>query len=356
MENRKKINIIPVIFTLLVAVSIVSIVFFGKPEKPKSVMDESSVTDPTDNQPKIVSEATVVNMGDLLMHEPLITGTYDKQTGEYDFSGCFAAISDYLKKADLAVANLEVTLGGEESGKYAGYPCFNLPDALADNVKDAGFSLLLTANNHCYDTRLFGLKRTARVLKEKKIDFIGTRENENEPIYTVRDINGIKIGMACYTYENVSDSAAVKSINGVKISPEANPLISSFNYARLDAFYTEVADTISDMRNSGADCVVFYMHWGEEYQLSPNSWQKNIAQKLCELGVDVIVGGHPHVVQPMELLTSSDGTRNTVCIYSLGNAISDQRKERMESCTTGHTEDGMLFYYTFQKMSDGKTI
>ncbi len=327
---------------------------------PKDNVANTSSEAPSSSQtpaePYVVSTATVINLGDLLMHEPIIKAAYIPETDSYDFSPCFSAISDYLKEADLAVANLEVTLGGQESGPYDGYPCFNLPDELADNIKDAGISMLLTANNHCYDTRVYGLKRTAQVLKQKNIDFIGTRETETEPLYTVKDVNGIKIGMACYTYENTSEDASVKSINGVKIKTEANALINSFNYDRLDSFYENVAQTIDGMYANGADCIVFYMHWGEEYQLSPNSWQKNIAQQLCNLGVDVIVGGHPHVVQPMEILTSTDGMRNTVCVYSLGNIISNQRKERTERCTTGHTEDGILFYYTFEKYSDGKTL
>lgn len=121
----------------------------------------------------------------------------------------------------------------------------------------------------------------------------------------------------------------------------------------MSQFYTEAENVINAMKQNGADAIVFYMHWGEEYQLSANTWQKTIAQKLCNLGVDVIVGGHPHVVQPIELIHSEDSQNTTVCIYSMGNAISNQRQEIMDSCPTGHTEDGMLFYYTFAKYGDG---
>jgi len=110
------------------------------------------------------------------------------------------------------------------------------------------------------------------------------------------------------------------------------------------------------MKSEGADAIVFYMHWGEEYQRSPNTWQKSISQKLCNMGVDVIVGGHPHVLQPMEIIHSEDSQNSTVCIYSTGNSVSNQRKELMDSCPSGHTEDGVLFYYTFDKYSDGTTV
>ena len=110
------------------------------------------------------------------------------------------------------------------------------------------------------------------------------------------------------------------------------------------------------MKADGAEAIVVFMHWGVEYELAPNGNQKKIAQKLCDMGVDVIVGGHPHVVQPMELLTAkTDSSHKTVCIYSIGNSISNQRKNFMK-IKTGHTEDGVFISFTFSKYSDGKVI
>ena len=304
-------------------------------------------------EPYVVSSATVVNTGDILIHSPLLTAT--KEADGYDFSPLYREVSTYFNEADLAVANLEVTLGGSESGKYRGYPAFNTPDDLIDHIKKSGVDMLLTSNNHCYDTGFYGLKRTARVLKEKNMPFIGTRETEQEALYTVKQVDGIKIGMACYTYENVYQGNGAKSINGRIVSSEAAPLLASFCYEHLDEFYLEAENVISDMKKSGAEAIVFYMHWGNEYQLKQNHWQEQIAQKLCDLGVDVIVGGHPHVIQPIELLTSTDGEHKTVCLYSMGNSVSNQRLDQLYSdCPTGHTEDGMLFYYTFDKYSNGE--
>ncbi len=302
---------------------------------------------------KVVSQATVVNTGDLLLHNPVLKGAL-KSDGSYDFSAFFPKIKKYFDSADLAVANLEVTLGGTESGEYKGYPNFNVPDNFIDECKNSGIDVLLTANNHCYDTGLFGLKRTVKILKEKKVEYLGTKETTSDHTYIIRNVNGIKIGMVCYTYENKCETAGRKSINGAVISTEANSLINSFSYENLPGFYTEAESIIKGMKTNGADCVVFYMHWGEEYQLKENTQQKNIAQKLCDLGTDVIVGGHPHVVQPMEMLTSSDGLKQTVCLYSMGNALSNQRLEELKSeCPGGQTEDGVLFYYTFTKYGDG---
>lgn len=303
-------------------------------------------------EPYVVSTATVLNTGDILIHSPLLTAT--KESDGYDFSPLYREVSTYFNKADLTVANLEVTLGGTESGSYKGYPAFNTPDDLIDDIKAAGVDMLLTSNNHCYDTGLFGLKRTARVLKEKNMPFIGTRESLEHSLYTVKDVNGIKIGMACYTYENVYQGSGKKSINGRIVSSDAAPLLASFCYEHLDEFYDEAQSVINDMKNNGAEAIVFYMHWGNEYQLKQNNWQQQIAQKLCDMGVDVIVGGHPHVIQPIELLTSSDGQRKTVCLYSMGNSVSNQRLSLLYTdCPTGHTEDGMLFYYTFDKYNNG---
>lgn len=299
----------------------------------------------------VIAEATVINTGDIILHSTVLDGAKTAD-GNYDFSAFFTPVESYFKAADIATANLEVTLGGTESGAFSGYPAFNAPDSLLEVIKNSGINLLTTANNHCYDTGLFGLKRTVQQLKANNIDFIGTKELETDPTYIIKDANGIKIGMVTYTYEN-SSGEGQKSINGNIVKAEANSLINSFNYDRIDAFYIEAQTVISQMKQSGAEAIVFYMHWGEEYQLSQNTWQKSIAQKLCNMGVDVIVGGHPHVVQPIELIHSEDSQNTTVCIYSMGNAISNQRQELMDSCPSGHTEDGMLFYYTFQKYGDG---
>lgn len=126
-----------------------------------------------------------------------------------------------------------------------------------------------------------------------------------------------------------------------------------FSTDNLSGFYSEVEQVYADMLAQGAEATLFYIHWGTEYETTENETQRAIAQKLCDLGVDVIIGGHPHVVQPMDLLTSTaDPDHKTVCIYSLGNAVSNQRIEEMK-LKTGHTEDGVVFSVTFEKYSDG---
>ena len=349
---------------LALALTIALVVFIVKSVKTAvdKPLESSSISEVSSEEPKepyIVSSATVVNTGDIMVHSPQLTGAYRSDTATYDFSDFFKHTSEYFKSADLAVGNLEVTFGGAEAGSYSGYPAFNTPDSLADAIKNAGFTSLLTANNHSYDTGLYGMKRTLEVLEEKGVPYTGTRLSTDNPPYLLEEVNGINIGMAAFTYENTNENtpSGRKSLNGNIIAADANNLINSFSYNNLEAFYQNAQSYIDGMNNDGADCIVFYMHWGEEYQLTANTWQKTIAQKLCNMGVDIIIGGHPHVIQPMELLYSEDSENTTVCIYSLGNAVSNQRQELMApECTTGHTEDGLLFYYTLDKYSDGTTV
>lgn len=298
------------------------------------------------------SQATVLSLGDIMVHQPQLEGA--KTGNGYDFSDFFSEVSSYYKSADLTVGNLELTFGGTDSGKYRGYPSFNTPDQLADTIKESGITMLMTANNHSYDTGFYGLKRTASVLKEKSITYTGTKSETTEPEYLVQTVNNIKIGIANFTYETAGDDPARKYLNGGAIATEANSYINTFSYQRLETFYEKAQNIIDSMRQDGAEFITFYMHWGEEYQLSANTWQKTIAQKLCNMGVNIIIGGHPHVVQPVELLHSENSQNTTVCIYSLGNAVSNQRRELISSSPNGHTEDGVMFSYTLKKSQNNE--
>ena len=302
----------------------------------------------------VVSTATILSIGDLLMHGQLITDA-QQADGSYDFSYIFPYITPYVTAADYAAANLEVTLAGP-SRPYQGYPMFNSPDAIVDAAKNAGFDMLLTANNHMYDSGEDGFLRTVRTIREKGLTALGTREEAEEPAYTVQDINGIKVGMVCYTYEQRPENYRSDRVylNKNILSATCSALINSFVGTELDPFYTEIGGILEQMRNDGAEATVMFIHWGVEYQLTQNAEQQQIAQKLCDLGFDVIVGGHPHVVQPVELLESTvDPEHRTVCLYSMGNAVSNQRQGELTSITTAHTEDGAMFSMTFSKYSDG---
>lgn len=320
------------------------------------VTTEPETTEPPTTLPPepehVVSTATILSTGDLLMHGQLITDARQGD-GTYDFSYIFPYLTEYVSAADYAVANLETTLGGTAK-PYQGNPMFNCPDDIVDAAKNAGFDMLLTANNHSYDTQQPGYERTIQVVREKGLQNLGTMLNGDEPKYTIQEINGIRIGMICYTYEDSAVGNSTPALNYNPMQAGGYNIINCFRHAAPEPFYAELEGRIADMRSDGAEAIVLYIHWGQEYRLEPNDLQKAMAQRLCDLGVDVIVGGHPHVVEPVELLTSTlDPDHKTVCLYSMGNAVSNQRLGKISNIGTAHTEDGVLFSLTFCKYSDG---
>ncbi|MBQ3547567.1 MAG: CapA family protein [Clostridia bacterium] len=337
---------------LIAAIALLSFVI-GSALKGDNGGNNSGGTNSTPKPEPIPDKfATVISIGDIMCHSTQYNGA--KTADGYDFSHFFKELSPYFKSADLAVGNLELTFGGTESGAWRGFPTFNTPDQLANAIADSGIGLLMTANNHTYDTGLFGMKRTLDVVRNLGIETNGSRKDETEAKYIVKDLNGIKVGMVSYTYETTSATQTNKYLNGLRLSAEAGPLVNSFCYAKIDAFYQEAQEVIAKMKQDGADYITFYMHWGNEYQRTQNTWQKTIAQKLSNMGVNMIIGGHPHVVQPIEYIYSEDGQTETVCVYSLGNAVSNQRRSLMtNNAPKGHTEDGLMVSYTLKKTADG---
>lgn len=323
---------------------------------PSTTITSQPTTTPPPTEPPVrkVSTATIGSTGDILLHNKVIRSGYDKATGTYNYESIFSYFSEFVSKVDYAVGNLEVTLCSDDNGyPYKGYPCFNAPDAIVDAVKAAGFDMLLTANNHSYDTGTKGFMRTQEVIMERELDYTGTRYKEEDKNYIVKEINGIKMGMICYTYNTGVSSDGAVSLNGIPLAAEPSGLINSFNYGALDSFYGNLSGEMEQMKAEGAEAIMVYLHWGNEYETEANRTQKKMAQALCDLGVDVIVGNHAHVPQPIELLTNTkDETKKTLCLYSMGNSISNIRGSKYPK----ETEDGMLFSVTFAKYSDGTVV
>ena len=361
------IKILLIVIALLAAadITVISLCFKTpggtKPEKkPSTSQSAPTVEDteaPTEAAPELLSTATVLSTGDILMHISVINSG-KQEDGSYNFDSIFRYVKSYTQAADFSVANLETTLCGTDNGYgYSGNPRFNCPDAIVDSLKDAGFDLLLTANNHAADTDLVGYKRTLNTVRDKGLDTLGTYLSADERKWTIEEVNGIKIGMVCYTYSEGFSQKGYPVLNYHEVAE--NGILNYFTYDKLPEFYTQLQGYLDEMKAAGAEATMVYLHWGEEYKWKtgegPNANQTTMAQKLCDMGVDVIVGGHPHVVQPVDLLTSStDSEHKTIVLYSMGNAVSNQRKEEMQkSDPTGHTEDGVLFCVTFAKYSDG---
>ncbi len=299
---------------------------------------------------------TLIAVGDILMHKAVIDGGLTnpgKADPVYDFSLDFQYVSSIIGQSDLAMANFEGTLSGPP---YTGFPSFSAPDAIADALYEAGFRVMGTANNHCIDKGLVGLIRTATVFRDKGFTVIGTRPDTESSMDAVVDLGGIKIGLLNYTYETIG-SEKQKTINGIPIPKGADPLIDSINPYREDAYQADLAAILTraaELRCQGAEAICLSIHWGEEYQTQSVQWQRRMAQDLCNGGIDLIVGHHPHVLEEIDVLTSSTTGKQTLVYYSLSNFLQNMNFGTLG--TAGKAQDGAIARVTFLKTASGVTV
>ncbi len=249
--------------------------------------------------------------GDLMGHGPQIKAARQIDGG-YDYAPCFRYVKDYIKSADLAIVNLEVTLAG---APYTGYPQFSSPAALAAAARDAGFDIMTTANNHCMDRGKRGLERTLQVLDSLGISHLGTygdREQRDDEHPLIVERNGFRVALLCYTY----------GTNGIPaVSPNVVNLIDT----------AEMSRDLRVAREKGAEFVITLIHWGIEYATKANAEQEATARWLLEHGTDAVIGGHPHVVQNFTLDARPENDRRTeIVVYSMGNLVSNQRDENCD--------------------------
>ncbi|MDE7381425.1 MAG: CapA family protein, partial [Muribaculaceae bacterium] len=275
------------------------------------------------------SGADLIFVGDAMQHQGQLDQARIEGNGKgYDYSDCFKLIAPTIAEADYAVCNLEVPLGGGPD--YSGFPCFSAPDSYAKALKDAGFDLMLTANNHCLDRGDKGARRTLIALDSLKIDHIGTYNDpaqREEKVPFIKDINGIKVGFLNYTY----------GTNG--IMPKENVEVALINKKDMER---EIRKT----KEAGAEILVVAMHWGIEYVLRENAEQRDLADFLVNQGVDLIIGGHPHVIQPMKVVHNEKENKDVLIVYSLGNFISNMK--------TGDTRGGALVRARIERDAEGK--
>jgi len=257
----------------------------------------------------ISQEISFLFMGDIMGHGPQIRSAWQENKKQYEYSKVFKPLEDIISSVDFAIANLEVTLAGEP---YIGYPQFSSPDELAVACKNSGMDVLVTANNHSCDRKNKGIVRTIDVLDSLNIMHTGTfkdvkkRENENLLILSKY---GVKVGLLNYTY----------GTNGI---PFSHPVYVNL----LDSVLIK-KDVIS-AKTKGLDKLVIFVHWGYEYRDFPNSYQKKYNSFFKGLGVDIVIGSHPHVIQPMEY--RKDNNQEFLTVFSLGNFVSNQRAERKD--------------------------
>lgn len=292
-----------------------------------------------------VNKASLLAVGDTMVYNAQLNAQYDVSTEKYNFNNNFEYVKKYIEKADYSMLNLETTLTGNKTYKYSSYPKFNSPDELADGLKYAGFDLISTANNHTYDKKDLSIKNTLATLKNKELDVVGTIESDGER-FIVKEINGINIGITSYSYGKIVNDN--KYLNDVKISDEYKNSINVFDSTSVDKAFSNINSTLENMNNT--DLQVVYLHWGSKYSLKESSFQQQLAQKLCDAGVDVIIGSHPHVVQPVTTIKSSDNKHETVVAYSLGNFLSNQTRDQFNN----YTEDGLMINIDIIKSSTDK--
>jgi len=284
----------------------------------------------------VVTEATLLAVGDIMVHMPQLPAYYDKASDSYDLTPWFSQVKPILKRGDWVVGNLETPIAGKDL-KFTGFPRFNAPDELAEAVRSAGIQLVSTANNHSLDRGVPGVERTLATVRKAGLIPFGTASSaEERDGEVIEERNGIRMGFLSYTY----------GTNGIPIPSGKEYAV---NLIDLDVIKRDIAK----LRRSEVDAVTVSLHFGVEYQRMPNSEQTALAKELIRCGADLILGSHPHVVQPYEEISVSaeesfDGTpRKGIVIYSLGNFISNQ---------TGSWKDvGVIFgvHMTKTAHSDG---
>ncbi|KUO59512.1 MAG: capsule biosynthesis protein CapA [Gracilibacter sp. BRH_c7a] len=309
--------------------------------------NNDTTTPPLPTKPNYV-DITIASVGDILIHNTVYMAASNPQTNSYDFSSQFKYVKPYLEDADITIANLETTLAGQDRG-YSGYPEFNTPDSIMDALKDAGVDIVTAANNHRMDKGISGFYRTIEVSREKGLDIIGVKAKEEEKTYVLKDIKGVKVAFLNFGYSGSLADGSL-SINGLILPKDMANLMDGFDPEDLDSTVEMMGNKIKEARSAGAQVIVVCLHWGNEYHRSPNPFQQELAEKLVELGVDMIFGGHPHVLQPAVYLPSSYGGGGAVPVfYSQGNFISDQRKETVDDI---YTEQGIIAKVTIRVYCD----
>ena len=292
------------------------------------------------------SVLTLLFAGDIMGHDGQITAARDDSTGTYSYDSVFKYISPLIASADIAIGNLEVTLGG---APYKGYPAFSSPDVLAAACRNAGFDILMTANNHSADRGTKGIVRSIRVLDSLGIRHTGTwvsseARDSLSPLMICTE--SMRVALLGYTY----------GTNGIVVPP---PVIVSY----IDTL--KAAAEIKRSVDLGADRTIVFIHWGTEYDTLPDRQQKQTAAALLRGGADIIIGSHPHVLQPMVAEADSSGMKNPV-VWSMGNFISNQRTRRrdggamirldltVKADTTVITDAGYVLTWLYTPIEEGR--
>lgn len=245
------------------------------------------------------SELSMFFIGDIMCHSPQFISC--KTAEGYDFSGWFEYMSPLFESADFAVANLETTVSDE--GNYSGYPCFRTPHSIVYDIKKSGIDILANANNHSLDGGKKAVEFCIDTMRDAGLMHVGTCKEEEENLPLIIEKNGIKIGIIASTY----------GANGLTL-PQGKEHMLNFNHS------IDLEKNISYLKEQKVDGILYFIHWGNEYQRQFSAEQNQLAKKLFNSGVNWIIGSHPHVIQGSEFFPEG----NNYVIYSLGNVVSNQ--------------------------------
>jgi poly-gamma-glutamate synthesis protein (capsule biosynthesis protein) len=275
-----------------------------------SFLSSGLYTSPEDNffgKPDSVISVNLVFVGDIMCHTPQIE--YARiEKDSFDFKPVFREVKKYLDSADLTFGNFETVLGGKEKG-YSGYPLFNSPDKLLEALKDSGFDIFFTSNNHSLDQGVEGAARTIQLINHSGLKNVGSSIHPLKDSLLVVNIKGIEIGILSYTY----------GLNGNYLPKEKTFLVNQIDTSLIKK-------DVSNLKSKNVDVVLVYFHFGEEYFKVPSMFQKQIVDKTFKYGADIIIGSHPHVLQSIEIIENNNGKmKKGFVAYSLGNFISNQR-------------------------------
>ncbi len=227
----------------------------------------------------------------------------------FNFKPVYREIKQYFDNSDVVIGNLETVIE-VENVKYSGYPVFNTPKEFLGGLKYAGFDILSTANNHTFDIRERGIESTLKYIQKYGFEKVGTYLSQSErDSLIIHEKNGIKFALLSYTY----------GVNLYKI-PEGKEYLVNLINENL------IKNDIKKHRDAGADFVIIFFHFGVEYQREPNRYQRKLVEKTISFGADIIIGSHPHSLQPIEFFKTENGKIDSGFVaYSLGNFYSNQR-------------------------------
>lgn len=276
-------------------------------ENTEAVDNDMASTEETEKEPSDVSEnptVTLVMVGDILLHTPVEESCH-AQDGSYQFSSLFANVKEKVQAADIAIVNQEVILGGEELG-VSGYPAFNAPYEVADALVDTGFNVILHATNHAMDKGKTGIVNCLSNWEEKypEIKVLGiNKSKEAQDTITILEENGIKIAVLNYTY----------GLNGITLPADMPYAVNLLDEEKVKKDIT--------LAKEQSDFVIVCPHWGTEYSLQPDSMQEKWTQIFAENGVDLVIGTHPHVIEPVEWVKDEVAGTQMLVYYSLGNFV-----------------------------------